>query len=288
MRIAMIDGVAYSPEQAKISVYDRGFLYGDSVFETVRTYAGKLFTLDEHMRRLERSAAALAMSLPMTREALADETRKAIAHAGNAESSARVMLTRGSGPLGLDPATATHARRVILVEPLVLPRDEQYRQGISARTVQTVRASDAVHSAKIANYLASVLALRDAKAAGADEALVVNRDGLVVEGTTSNLFAVIAGRLVTPPIEIGILDGITRAIVLEIAGVQGIEVELRALTPAELAKVDEAFITSTIREILPIREIDAARVGQFTPGVLTRRIHLAFREHVGAAPPPYL
>ncbi len=283
----MIDGVAYTPEQAKISVYDRGFLYGDSVFETVRTYAGKLFTLDEHLRRLERSAASLALGLPLSREELAAETARAIAHAGNAESSARIMVTRGAGPLGLDPASATHPSRVILVEPLVLPKDEQYQRGVTARTVQTVRASDAVHSAKIANYLASVLATRDAKAAGADEALVVNREGLVVEGTTSNVFAVLGGKLVTPPVEIGILDGVTRAIVLELARAEGIPVELAALSPAELGKADEAFITSTLREILPLRAIDGAPVGTGAPGPLTRRLHQAFRKHVGAAPPPY-
>jgi branched-chain amino acid aminotransferase len=282
----LIDGAVRAPQDATISVYDRGFLYGDSVFETVRTYAGRLFTLDEHMRRLERSAAAIALALPLSREQIGEETARAIALAQNEESSARVMITRGEGPLGLDPSMAGTARRVILVEPLTTPPLAHYRRGISVRCVQTVRASDAVHSAKLANYLASVLALRDARARGADEALVVNKDGLVVEGTTSNVFAVIAGRLVTPPIEIGILDGITRSIVLGLAREEGIDVELRALTPEELILAEEVFITSTIREIIPIREVDErSLVG--VPGVITRRLHQAFRRHVGALPLRY-
>ncbi len=286
MRLAMIDGEVYASDQAKISVYDRGFLYGDSVFETVRTYAGKTFALDEHMRRLERSAAALALALPVATAELAAETLRAIAAAGNPESSARVMLTRGVGPMGLDPGAATHPCRVILVEPLQLPPDEAYRRGVSARCVQTVRASDAVHSAKLANYVASVLAVRDAKAAGADEALVVSRDGRVIEGTTANLFAVIGARLITPSLEAGILDGITRAAVIELAPAEGVNVELAALTPEELCSADEVFLTSTIREILPVREVDGRAVR--APGPVTRRLHAAFRKRVGAAPPPYL
>jgi branched-chain amino acid aminotransferase len=285
MRLAMIDGVVCSPEQATISVYDRGFLYGDSVFETVRTYGGKPFALDEHMQRLERSAAALALALPLPAAKIGDEAAQAIAAAANAESSARVMITRGSGPLGLDPALASGPRRVILVEPLSPPPEQHYKNGIRVRCVQTVRASDATHSAKLANYLASVLALRDAKAAGADEALVVSRGGLVVEGTTSNVFAVIGGRLLTPPVELGILDGITRGIVIEVARADRIEVELRALTPGELAGAQEAFITSTIREILPIREVDGHVVGTGMPGAMTRRLHALFRARVGAPLP---
>jgi branched-chain amino acid aminotransferase len=286
VRLAMIDGVIYASEQAKISVYDRGFLYGDSVFETVRTYAGKTFALDEHMRRLEKSAAALAIALPVPAAELAEETLRAIREAGNAESSARVMVTRGVGPMGLDPAAALAPCRVILVEPLHLPADEAYRRGVSARCVQTVRASDAAHSAKLANYLASVLAVRDAKAAGADEALVVNREGRVVEGTTANVFAVIGGRVVTPALDAGILDGITRAAVIELARAEGMTVELSALTPQELGAADEVFLTSTIREILPVREVDGRAIA--APGPVTRRLHAAFRKRVGAAPPPYL
>jgi branched-chain amino acid aminotransferase len=280
-RLAVIDGVVLGPSEARISVYDRGFLYGDSVFETVRTYGGKLFALTEHLTRLARSADLTGIVVPVPLAQLGREAEAAITAAGNPESQVRVMLTRGSGPMGLDPGLAGEPCRVILVEPLTPPSAQQYLRGISVRCVQTVRASDAAHSAKVGNYLASALALRDARAAGADEALVVNRDGVVVEGTTFNVFAVLGGKLVTPPLEIGILAGITRAVVIEQAERMGLEVSYRAVTPAALARSDEVFITSTIREVLPVTRIDDAPVSGGVPGPVTRRLHRAFRAHVG-------
>ena len=243
MRLVYIDGERFRPADAKISVYDRGFLYGDSVFETIRTYGGKLFALDEHIDRLEESAAKMHIELPVDKATIVAETRQAVEEAKNPESYARVMLTRGTGPLGLDTDLARGPTRVILVEPLKMPPKEHYEHGIAAACVETVRASDAADSAKLGNYLASVLALKKAKEAGAVEALVVNRDGLVVEGTTSNVFAVVRGGLVTPPLDIGILAGITRAEVLSAAAELGIAVEERAMKPSEIRGVDELFIT---------------------------------------------
>jgi branched-chain amino acid aminotransferase len=280
-RLALIDGRVFAPDEAKVSVYDRGFLYGDSVFETVRTYAGALFALDEHLARLEDSAAKVGIVLPVARAALAAETARGVAEAANSESTARIMLTRGTGPLGLDTALAGTALRVILVEPLVMPPPEHYRDGIAASCVVTVRASDAADSAKLGNYLASALALRKARDAGSVEALVVNRDGLVVEGTTANVFAVVGGKLVTPALEVGILEGITRRHVLELAGRDGISVELWAMTPDEIVLADEVFLTSTIREILPVVSIDGRRVGAGAPGPITQALHRAFRRMVG-------
>jgi branched-chain amino acid aminotransferase len=280
-RLAVIDGEVFAPEEARVSVYDRGFLYGDSVFETVRTYAGVLFCLDEHLRRLEESAAKIGLALPIPRDALGEETRRAVAQAANPESFARIMLTRGSGPLGLDTALAEAALRVTLIEPLVMPPVEHYRDGISTRCIETVRASDAADNAKLGNYLASALALRKARDAGAVEALVVNRLGLVVEGTTANVFAVISGKLVTPALEAGILEGITRHYVIDLARERGIEVELRALRPDEIVLVDELFLTSTIREILPVVSVDGQSIGNGRPGPVTQSLHRAFRTLVG-------
>lgn len=287
MRLVYIDGRRYPPEEARISVYDRGFLYGDSVFETIRTYAGELFALDEHIARLEESAAKLHIPLPVDKVALVEETRLAVLEANNPESYARVMLTRGTGPLGLDIDLADGPTRVILVEPLAMPPREHYERGISAACVETVRASDAADSAKLGNYLASVLALRKAKEAGALEALVVNRDGLVVEGTTSNVFAVLAGRLVTPPLDIGILAGITRAEVLSAAGESGIAVDERALSPEALYRADELFITSSIREVLPVVTVDGHTIGTGRPGPITQRLHRTFRRRLGLAKLPF-
>lgn len=280
-RLAVIDGVERSPETATVSVYDRGFLYGDSVFETVRTYAGVLFALDEHMERLEESAAKIGVELPVPREQLAEETRRAVAAAGNRESYARIMLTRGSGPVGLDIALAETALRVIIVEPLTVPPPEHYENGITAVCVQTVRASDAADNAKVGNYLASALALRTARDAGANEALVVNRDGLVVEGTTSNVFAVVQGGMVTPPIDSGVLAGITRHHVLQMAAAEGLVVVERAMTRDEILRSDELFLTSSIRELMPVVAVDGEVIGNGRPGPVTQRLHRAFRRFVG-------
>jgi len=215
---------------------------------------------------------------------LRTETERAVTEAGNAESYARIMISRGRGPLGLDPSLALRATRVILVEPLSLPPAELYRNGVRARCVQTVRAADAAQGAKLGNYLASLLALREAREGGADEALVVNRDGMVVEGPTSNLFVVRRGELWTPPLEIGILAGITRSLVIELARGRGLSVRERALPPAQVAAADEVFLTSSIREIVPVVEIDGAVVANGSPGPITRALHQAFRAHVGLPP----
>jgi branched-chain amino acid aminotransferase len=282
-KAVLIDGVAYSPEEAKVSVYDRGFLYGDSVFETLRTYGGVLFAVDEHMRRLQRSAALTGMGLPVPTEQIAEETRRAVELGGNAESYARVMITRGTGPLGLDPELAVDQMRVVLVEPLEMPAAAKYQKGISAACVQTVRASDAASNAKLGNYLASALALREARDRGAKEALIVDREGRVVEGTTNNIFMVQGGVLLTPPLELGLLDGITRSHVLEIANELEIEIRYEALSPAGVAESDEVFLTSSIREVMPVVEVDGSAIGDGKPGSMTRRLHRAFRARVGLA-----
>jgi branched-chain amino acid aminotransferase len=285
-RVASIDGVIVLPEDAKVSVYDRGFLYGDSVFETIRTYRGSPFALGEHMARLERSAELVVIAMPIAKEAMADEVLRAIAAAGNAESYVRVMLTRGSGPVSLDPAAVMRPLRVVLVEPLSVLPASMYRDGVSVVTSRTARAGDAAHGAKVGNYLASLLALRAAKQAGAHEALIVGAGGAVVEGTTSNVFAVRGGALVTPAIEAGILPGITRAHLLLAASELGLPVRFEGLTPEELAGSDEVFLSSSIREVLPVVRVDQTTVGDGRPGRVTRSLHEAFRRLVGLGGDP--
>jgi branched-chain amino acid aminotransferase len=280
-RLVLIDGKVFAPEEAKVGVYDRGFLYGDSVFETIRTYRAQAFALEEHVARLESSAAKLGIVLPVPPHEICSETRHGLEQVSNPESYARIMITRGSGPLGLDPANAGTPLRVTLIEPLTRPPAAHYEHGIAVQCIQTVRASDAVHSAKLANYLASALALRQAREAGAEEALVVNREGLVVEGTTSNVFAVRGGVLITPAVEVGLLPGVTRRILLDIAAELVANVQYRALSPAELAASDEVFISSTLREVLPVVRVDGRTVAGGLPGELTRRLHRAFRSRAG-------
>jgi branched-chain amino acid aminotransferase len=285
-RLVSIDGSIVAPEEAKVSVYDRGFLYGDSVFETIRTYRGVPFALAEHMERLERSAERVGIPMPIPREALLTEVEQAIAAAGNPESYIRAMLTRGAGPLGLDPSLAQEPLRVIFLEPLVPLPASMYRDGVAVVTVRTERAADAASGAKVGNYLASLLALRVAKEAGAHEALITGADGTVMEGTTSNVFAVRGGSLLTPPEEAGILPGITRAHLLQAAADIGISVRFERLTPNELVASSEVFISSSIREVLPVVRVDSAKVSDGRPGLVTRALHAAFRRRIGLAGDP--
>ena len=285
-RLASIDGTILPSEEARVSVYDRGFLYGDSVFETIRTYGGEPFALAEHLARLQRSADLVGISMPISAADFGMEIRKAIRAARNPESSARAMLTRGSGPLGLDPALAGAPLRVVLVEPLTPPAAALYRDGVSVITVRTARSADAAHGAKVGNYLASLLALKLAKDAGAHEAIVLDATGQVIEGTTSNVFIVRGGVLLTPPLDTGALPGITRAHLLDVAAETGRAVRCEPLRPDDLTSADEVFLSSSIREIMPVVRVDDHPIGDGRPGPTTRALHAAFRARAGLAAEP--
>ena len=277
--LVMIGGEIRSPDTATISVFDRGFLYGDSVFETIRTYGGELFALTEHLERLESSADKVFISVPIPIARLADEVRHLLAEAANDESYVRVVITRGGGAMGLDPNLAESPERVIIVSPLVAPPAAYYQDGITAVTFKSQRPAEVagVGGAKLGNYLLSVLAMKQAKEAGALEALIVDGNGSVVEGASSNVFGVRDGRLITPELRTGILRGITRQRVLEQCEILGLPVEMRAPSLDELRTCDEIFITSSIREMLAIVTLDGARVGSGKPGPVYRRLLAAFR-----------
>jgi len=282
--LVVLDGQRCPPAEPAVSVFDRGFLYGDSVFETLRTYSGHPFELDEHLRRLERSAERVFIPLPISRTELAAEVSSAIQEAGNPESYVRVMLTRGQGPLGLDPALAERPLRVIIVQPLQAPPAEQYVRGIAAISYRTERVVDATSArgAKIGNYLISVLAMRQARLSGALEALIVDGRGHIVEGASSNVFAVERGRLLTPGEDAGILAGITRAHVLALAAELNLPVELGALPIDAARAATELFISSSIRELLPIVQLDGQAIGTGTPGPVFRRLLAAFQARARA------
>ncbi len=277
-----LDGERVAPGDAHVSVFDRGFLYGDSVFETIRTYGGKPFALREHVERLAWSAGRVFIDVPVALDVLCDEVERATREAGYAESYLRLMLTRGVGAMGLDPGLSEHPLRVLIVAPLVTPAPEAYRDGVSVITFATQRVGDATGAAgaKVGNYLVAVLAMRQARQAGAVEALIVDHDGRVVEGSTSNVFVVHEGRLYTPAETDGILPGITRARVLEVARQLGLPVVLGPLEQERVAQADELFISSSIRELLPVVRIDGRVVGDGAPGRITRALHAAFRESV--------
>lgn len=285
--LVSIDGTIVAPGDAKISVFDRGFLYGDSVFETIRTYGGQPYALDEHLERLEGSAERVAIDLPVTVGQLREQVLAVVEASGNPESYIRLMVTRGSGELGLSPDLAVAPLVVILVTPLAPPPAEAYRDGIAVISHHTRRATDSTlaEGAKVGNYLASVLAMKEAKAQGAAEALILDADGHVVEGATSNLFLFRSGPdgspvLVTPPESAGILPGITRAGVLQVARELGLELEFSAPTLDEVRAAREVFISSSIRELLPVVRVDGTAVGDGRPGPLTKRLHESFREYV--------
>jgi branched-chain amino acid aminotransferase len=300
-RVVAIDGCVVAPEQAVVSVYDRGFLYGDAVFEVFRTYGGRPFALDEHLLRLRKSAERVFIHLPVDDATLRGEIEAAVAAAALADGLARgegaradsewyvrVVVTRGSGPLSLDPQTAVKPLRVVLVEPVVPPARDAYVQGIALATVAVRRTVDGTSAAgaKVTNYLSNLLALREAKAQGAQEALVLDARGHVVEGASSNVFAVRDGAVATPPESAGILVGITREHVIRAARALGTALEERELLPPDIYGADEVFITSSIREILPVVRVDGRAIGGGTVGPVTRALHRRFRQDVGVGDRP--
>lgn len=286
--VVWIDG--QRAREPRVSVYDRGFLYGDSVFEVIRTYGGKPFGLEEHVARLHRSAAKIAIELPWSEAALDAEIREALREAAFDESYIRVIVTRGVGKLGLDPDLADEPTRVVMIHPLTLPPLPVYRDGVAVYVVDSVRATDgtSAEGAKASNYLANLLALRDAKRHGAYEPVFIDHtNGEVLEGGTSNVFAVFGRTLVTPP-ERRILGGITRKHVL--AAASDLEVRIEPMSLERFRSADELFLTSTVREVVPIVRIvgpsGSHTVGAGVPGPRTRQIHRAFRAHVGAKTQP--
>ncbi|MBI5533425.1 MAG: aminotransferase class IV [Deltaproteobacteria bacterium] len=282
--LVLINGEVVTPDRAVVSVHDRGFLYGDSIFEVLRTYDRKPYALAEHVERLFQSAGRVAIDMPVSRQALEAEILSAVAQtSGAGELVVRVQITRGIGPLGLDPTLAREPLRVILVEPIVLPHADDYRKGIGVVLVQTERTTDNTPAAgaKVANYLVSLLALREAYAKGAKEAIIVDGRGRVLEGTTSNVFVVKDKVILTPPESEGILPGITRIGLLEAAAAINSPVRITTLTRGDLSSADEVFISSTVREVLPVVRIDGEPVAAGEPGPVTRAVHTQFRKGAG-------
>jgi branched-chain amino acid aminotransferase len=280
-----IDGKIHDERTAVVPVFDRGFLYGDSVYEVTRTVAGRPLDLDRHLDRLERSAAAIDMRVP-PRVEIVDAIDQTLRVAANAESYLRVIATRGAGDIGLDPALADRPRLVVIVRPLALPTAEQIKNGVDVAIVSVRRnlrrALDP--AVKSGNYLNNVLALAEARRTQrAHESIMCNAEGLLVEGSTSNIFVVNRGMVRTPALEDGLLDGITRRRVLELARAEGIECEETHLLPDALRGADEAFLTSSIRGVLPVVVVDGVPVRDGRPGPITRRVMQSYERYLAAA-----
>jgi branched-chain amino acid aminotransferase len=297
--VVNLDGLLVAPEQARISVFDRGFLYGDSVYEVIRTYGGRPFEEEAHLARLRHSAeriglvpkwdaARTAREIERTLEASrgGDRPDPLAAPWNPGERYLRVVMTRGAGEIGLDPALAVDPVALVVAQPISGPPASAYREGVAAAIVGVRRAApDAVDpSAKTGAHLPNVLALREARGAGAHEALLLDGQGFVTEGSTSNVFAVMGGRLRTPPLAAGILEGVTRGVVLRLARQAGVTAEEVPLRPEDLEGADELFITSTVREIVPVTRLGGRPVGTGRPGATTSALHRAFRALAGGPP----
>jgi len=266
-------------EEALVSVFDHGFLYGDGVYETLRAYRGRIFQLAEHLARLEQSASRIHLRLPVGRDRLADLAREALQRNQLQDAYLRITVSRGEGEIGLDPALCKSPTLVIIAKPFEPYPDSFYAQGVSVIIAKTRRnLPEALPpQVKSLNFLNNVLAKMEATAVGAHEALLLNHRDEVTEGTTSNVFIVKDGRVRTPWVESGILEGITRNIVLQLARELAIPTEEARLRVEDVIGAEECFLTNTTQEVLPVTRVNDARIGNGQPGGITRRLHASFR-----------
>jgi branched-chain amino acid aminotransferase len=278
--VVNINGVISAPEEARIPVLDHGFLFGDSVYETLRTYSGKPFLFSKHFARLEHSAEAIYLQLPWSRETMRSEVRRTLEAARNdTETRIRIVVTRGVGEINLDPNSCTAPNVVILVTPLPELRKEIYEKGVEV-VVSSVHRIPQFGEAKTGNLVRQVLALREAKAAGAFEAILLTPDGKISDGITSNVYLVRGRTLLTPSLAAGIVAGITRAIILDLARRSGMTVIEGLLDPSEIDEAGEMFLTSTTRELVPIVRVNGKNIGDGRPGKTTLHLLESYRREV--------
>jgi branched-chain amino acid aminotransferase len=269
-----IDGKYCEEQDAKISVFDHGLLYGDGIFEGIRAYNGRVFKLKEHIDRLFYSAKAILLEIPLSHTAVMAATIETCRRNDIRDGYIRLVVTRGIGTLGLNPNRCSNPSVIIIAGKIQLYPPELYERGMEIVTVATVRN---LHSAlnpaiKSLNYLNTILAKIEANNAGCEEAILLNADGYVAECTGDNLFIVKAGQLLTPPLAAGALHGITRGVVLELAPQAGLRVGEPNLTRYDLFNADECFLTGTGAEVVPIVKIDGRVIGSGKPGPVTRKL----------------
>jgi branched-chain amino acid aminotransferase len=275
-----IDGQFYSKEDARISVFDHGLLYGDGVFEGIRFYSGRVFRLDEHIRRLFDSARAIALTVPCSFSEIREAILATIRENGLRDGYVRLVLTRGVGDLGLNPLLCPRATLIVIASRIALYPPEKYEQGLAVVTCATRRIPHGVLSpmVKSLNYLNNVLAKLEAQHAGAGEGLMLNEHGFVAECTGDNVFVVRDGKIATPPISAGALAGVTRAVVFEMASAMQIPICEPQLTRYDIYTADECFLTGTAAEVIPVATLDGRPIGSSCPGPITARLIARFRE----------
>jgi branched-chain amino acid aminotransferase len=269
-------------EDAVVSVFDHGFLYGDGIYETIRSYGSRLFMCEQHIARLFRSAEAIGLTIPIHRKDWPGLLHESMARndVGTPQRDAylRVTVSRGAGGIGLDPALCPSPTIVIMTKPLVAPAAALYETGVDVILATTRRNLPSALSPQIKslNFLNNILAKREALAAGAFDSVLLNWEGHLTECTISNLFFVTDRRLHTPSLECGLLDGITRSIVLQLAKEHHLTVQEGRFTPEQLDRSDECFVTNTSMEILPVTSVDRKPIGTGKPGPLTQTLRNLF------------
>ncbi len=279
-RMVFLSGSIVPEEQAHVSVFDHGLLYGDGVFEGIRVYAGRVFLLEEHIERLYESALAIRLVIPMSPQQMSDAVNQTVAANGITNGYVRLVITRGSGTLGLDIRRTADPRVIIIADTISLYPEEYYRDGLRLITASTIRNHAAALSPRIKslNYLNNILAKIEGTDAGCVEALMLNHKGEVAECTGDNLFIVRRGELITPPPDAGILAGITRNAVMKLAAADGIPVAERTLTRHDIFIADECFLTGTAAEVIPVTSLDGRTIGTGKPGPVTERLLVLFRK----------
>ena len=277
--LVYIDGEFVPKAEAKISVFDHGLLYGDGVFEGIRSYRGRVFKLDEHLQRLYDSAKAIMLEIPISIKAMEEAVLQTLRQNDLYDAYIRLIVTRGVGDLGLDPDKCPVPTIIIITDKITLYPQKFYKVGLEIVTVSTRRNyPEAVNPRiKSLNYLNNILAKIEGKQAGVVEVLMLNAEGYVVECSGDNIFFVKDNVIVTPPTYLGILEGITRNTVIDLAGKLGLSVEERVFTRHDLYVADECFLTGTAAEVIPVVKIDCRVIGSGCPGTVTQELISEFR-----------
>jgi len=280
--LVYLDGHFVAREKALVSVFDHGFLYGDGIYETMRAYGGMLFLLKKHLGRLKRSAGAISLNLPLPLEQIGAALNESLVVNKLLEAYVRLHISRGPGEIGLDPALCIAPTMVIVAKPFHDYPAEYYERGVNVAIVKTRRNHPLALDPAIkgTNFLNNILAKIEAKKAGAYEGIMLNWEGYVAEGTISNIFMVRKGILFTPHADTGILEGVTRDLVLRLAKRARVPVKEAMLRPKSLLAADECFITNSTMEIMPVTAIDKRPVGNGRPGPVSALLHRAYRKEV--------
>ncbi|WP_230499119.1 branched-chain-amino-acid transaminase [Pseudoneobacillus rhizosphaerae] len=281
-QMIFLSGKFVKKEEAVVSVYDHGFLYGDGVFEGIRVYSGNVFRLENHLKRLYESAHSIMLTIPYTLEEMTQIIVETVRINELQSAYIRVVVSRGQGNLGLDPSSCSMPRVIVIAEELTLYPKELYERGLKVGSVATRRNRPDVLSPQIKslNYLNNILVKLEANQAGVDEALMLNDQGYVTEGSADNIFIIKNGIIYTPPVYLGALEGITRNAIIELARTNGYELKEQPFTRHDVYIADEVFLTGTAVEVIAVNEVDTRQIKDGKPGPITTHLLNEFRKLV--------